>query len=200
VHRDRDLSAGKLTVVFLFLGIAVGLLLLKGCEMAKRRRIESQIESLTRTREDLLQTLANQRQHLEELTQQLNNQNSELEEFKADVQSYMFSHPLAIGALYVGVKAAGVALDENNVFDLNTKDAAHWITAAAALWALANAGEMIDVVTTLNQDNAAVHTRMTAIAGTESTIQQQKITIAATQARVEKITHQLAELQKELEK
>jgi chromosome segregation ATPase len=195
MYNNRRISAGKLTIFFAVVCLVLIGVIIKGSGMAKQRRLEAQINSLTGRRDSLSQTLEDQRQHFDELTRTEQNQKAELEEYKASVERYMTDHLQEVSALVLGVGGLKIAMDKDNVFTQDAKTGGGIVAFISAIWAVDHAQEIASVAANLNAANAAVHTRETAITGTASSIQQEKIHMEAIQADIDRLNRQIEGLE-----
>jgi chromosome segregation ATPase len=161
-------------------------------------RLQSQINDLAGQKQSLAQTAVQQQVGVEALNQRLNVQAAELSEYRSKIVGYMMDHKMVVIALAAGV-AGAEALDSNNSFSEDAKNVGGWAVAVAAIYALANLGEVSDVLNNLNQADAHVHFLEAGMAQTRSQIQQQQLSLQSINNQLAEITQKVENLQARLD-
>jgi len=174
-------------------------LAIAGCNVTEKMHLQSQINDLAGQKQSLARTAVQQQAGVEALNQRLNVQAAELSEYRSKIVGYMMDHKMVVIALAAGVAGAGVALDSNNSFSEDAKNVGGWAAAVAAIYALANLGEVSDVLNNLNQADTHVHVLEAGMAQTRSQIQQQQLGLQSINNQLAEITQKVENLQARLD-
>jgi len=171
-----------------------------GCQSNDQQKVElqSQLDSLSSQCTSVRQAVADQQSTLEALNQRLNQERAQLQEYNAGVQSYMLQHKMAVAALLAGVAGTVPWMNGNDTYSEDAKEVGAAITAIAVIWAISNMDEVSEVLSTLNQADAHVHSLQAQIDQTSSAIGQEQAGIRQTQERLGMLSQKTAAVQQQL--
>lgn len=186
-------------VVLLSLLLSGTALLETGCrEDPRRLQINTELSNLGTDSDRLKRNLSDQESTLEATGQRLTAQTSELSEYRASVQGYMMQHKMAVGALALGLAGTTTVLDKDNAFSEDAKEIGGVGLAIAVIWTLNNMDEVSDVLTTLNQADAHVHSLEASIAQTNSAIARQQRLLSTTRDQLGQLDQKTSTLKQAL--
>jgi septal ring factor EnvC (AmiA/AmiB activator) len=187
---------------FLRLAGTIGLacLNLTACDRhaEERQILTSQLQESDSNRTMLTQTIAGRRSTVAYLEQQLSRQRSDLAQFEGQVKAFVMDHKMAVAAIAAGVGGAGVAMDSSNRFTPGEQEAAGWVAAGAALYALANSEEVTHVLDQLVQAESHAKTLEGHIASTNEQLRNELYQLQEEEQRLAALNRQAADLRAQL--
>jgi|GEM_PF-5646736 septal ring factor EnvC (AmiA/AmiB activator) len=174
---------------FVFCLVAIG---------CKSDKIKAQIKTLEQRKQEIVNEVHSRQEHISGLNDRLDKLTQGMNDYKSSVIEYMGNHKMAIAAIVFGYGGVKMGLSDSDAFSADMKKLGWLVGGAAALYALANADEVSEVITTMQtaNDNAAKY--KAAIAASQSSIAEEQGYIQGDQADLAQLEQQIANLQSEL--
>ncbi|HTQ15052.1 MAG TPA: hypothetical protein VMH86_14345 [Rhizomicrobium sp.] len=130
---------------------AIGLSSCEDRNAARRSALEQQVQQANQTLTVLDNDILVRQSRIDGLTKELSDENNALSQNKADVDAYLLDHKMVTIAIAAGVAGANASLDPDNEYSQDAHAIGGIMVAAAALYALAHAQEVTEVVSYLEQ-------------------------------------------------
>lgn len=172
--------------------------LIVACEDSQKQVLRSQMNDLETERRLLSEDIAGRRSKTASYEQRLYEQQSNLKEYEVKVEAYMMNHKLAVAAILAGFGGATVALDANNEFSDEAESLGAVAAAIAALYAIANTEEVLQVGDYLIQADAHVKNLKNQIKMTQSNLETEKGQLQQEEQKLQSLTTQIAQVRSRL--
>ena len=172
--------------------------LMGACEDSQKQILRSQMNDLDIQRKPLSEEIAGRKSKIASLEQRLYEQQANLKGYEGKVEAYMMNHKMAVAAILAGVGGTSVALDENNEFSDDAKKLGTVVAAIAAVYAIANAEEVLEVGDYLVQADEYVKNLKSQIKTTQTNLGSEKGQLQQEEQKLGLLTSQIAEIRSKL--
>lgn len=123
---------------------------------------------------------------------------SKLADYEQRVEAYLMDHKMAVASIAAGFGGAAVAFDPNNQFNQEVKDVAAIVGTIAAVYALFNMDELIEVGDVLLQADVNVRSLESQIRNVESNIYLIEKNVRTKESKINQLSNAVYSTQNEI--